>query len=83
MAQNFMAVAGAFGPKTDIIADLAIQPTAAYLLAAPSVPDEAGKPPSNGPRIVKDDKLHGMIFFHGGDDSEFVAKKKGGKKTKR
>ena len=41
MAQNFMAVAGAFGPKTEIIADLAIQPTAAYLLAAPSAPDEA------------------------------------------
>jgi hypothetical protein len=27
--------------------------------------------------IVKDDELHGMIFFHGGDDSEFAAKKKG------
>jgi hypothetical protein len=25
--------------------------------------------------IVKDDELHGMIFFHNGDDSEFVAKK--------
>ena len=23
-----------------------------------------------------DDELHGMIFFHNGDDSEFVAKKK-------
>jgi len=31
---------------------------------------------------MKGDALHGMIFFHGGDDSEFVAKK-GGKKTKR
>jgi hypothetical protein len=41
MAQNYMAVAEAFGPKTEIIADLAIQPTAAYLLAAPSAPDEA------------------------------------------
>jgi hypothetical protein len=41
MAQNFMAVAQTFGPKTEIIADLTIQPTAAYLLAAPSVPDEA------------------------------------------
>jgi hypothetical protein len=29
---------------------------------------------------VKDDELHGTIFFHGGDDSEFVAKKK---KSKR
>ena len=41
MAQNFMAVAKAFGAKSEIIADLAIQPTAAYLLAAPSAPDEA------------------------------------------
>lgn len=41
MAQNFMSVAGHFGPKTAIITDLTIQPTAAYLLAGPSVPDEA------------------------------------------
>jgi hypothetical protein len=41
MAQNFMSVAEQFGAKTEIIADLTIQPTAAYLLAAPSVPDEA------------------------------------------
>lgn len=41
MAQNFMAVAQAFGPKSEIIADLTIQPTAAYLLASPSAPDEA------------------------------------------
>jgi hypothetical protein len=41
MAQNFMSVAERFGAKTEIIADLTIQPTAAYLLAAPSVPDEA------------------------------------------
>jgi hypothetical protein len=27
--------------------------------------------------VVRGDELHGMIFFHGGDDSEFVAKKKG------
>jgi hypothetical protein len=26
--------------------------------------------------VIKGDELHGMIFFHGGDDSEFVAKKK-------
>jgi hypothetical protein len=31
--------------------------------------------------VVKGDELHGMIFFHQGDDSEFVAKKT--KKTKR
>ena len=30
------------------------------------------------------DELHGMIFFHSGDDSEFVAKKmRDGGKTKR
>ena len=31
--------------------------------------------------IVNGDELHGMIFFHGGDDSEFVAKRAKGKKT--
>jgi hypothetical protein len=41
MARNFMAVAERFGPKTEMISDLTIQPTAAYLLAAPSAPDEA------------------------------------------
>jgi hypothetical protein len=40
-ARNFMAVAERFGPKTEIISDLLIVPTAAYLLAAPSAPDEA------------------------------------------
>jgi hypothetical protein len=40
-AVNFLSVAEQFGPKTEIIADLAIQPTAAYLLAAPSVPEKA------------------------------------------
>jgi hypothetical protein len=38
-ATNFIAVADQFG-KSAIIADLPIQPTAAYLLAAPAVPDE-------------------------------------------
>jgi hypothetical protein len=40
-ARNFMAVAERFGTKTEMISDLTIQPTAAYLLAAPSAPDEA------------------------------------------
>jgi hypothetical protein len=40
-AQNFMSVADRFGSKSEIVADLSIQPTAAYILAAPSVPDEA------------------------------------------
>jgi Protein of unknown function (DUF3102) len=40
-ARNFMAVAERFGPRTEMISDLTIQPTAAYLLVAPSAPDEA------------------------------------------
>lgn len=40
-AQNFMSVAERFGANPKLISDLTIQPTAAYLLAAPSVPDEA------------------------------------------
>jgi gas vesicle protein len=40
-AHNFMNVADQFGPNTKLISDLAIMPTAAYLLAAPSVPEKA------------------------------------------
>ena len=40
-AQNFLSVAERFGPKSALIADLRIVPTAAYLLAAPSVPGDA------------------------------------------
>ncbi len=40
-ARNFMIVAQRFGAKSAIIADLTIDPTAAYLLARPSVPEEA------------------------------------------
>ena len=39
-AQNFMSVAEQFKSATKI-ADLPIQPSAAYFLAAPSIPDEA------------------------------------------
>ncbi len=45
--------------------------------------DEMDPAQGRGWAIVKDDELYGMIFFHGGDESEFVATKKGGKKTKR
>jgi hypothetical protein len=47
--------------------------------------DEMDPAQGRGWAVVKDDELHGMIFFHGGDDSEFVAKRTGtsGKKTKR
>jgi DNA-binding transcriptional regulator YdaS (Cro superfamily) len=40
-AENFLSVAEHFGPKYEIIANLAIQPTAASLLASPSVPEAA------------------------------------------
>jgi hypothetical protein len=40
-AQNLMSVAERFGANTKSISDLSIDPTAAYLLAAPSAPDEA------------------------------------------
>jgi hypothetical protein len=34
--------------------------------------------------VIRGDELHGMIFFHGGDDSGFVAKRTNEKKvTKR
>jgi hypothetical protein len=32
--------------------------------------------------VIKDDELQGMIFFHGGDNSGFVAKKKSGPSAK-
>ena len=37
--------------------------------------DEMDPAQGRGWSVVKGDKLHGMIFFHGGDDSEFVAKR--------
>ncbi len=47
--------------------------------------DEMDPAQGRGWAVVKGEELHGMIFFHGGDDSEFVAKKKGPipKKPKR
>ena len=41
MARTFMSVAEQFGPKVEIIANLPIAATAAYMLAAPSVPEKA------------------------------------------
>ena len=37
--------------------------------------DEMEPAQGRGWAVVKGDELHGMIFFHGGDDSEFVAKR--------
>jgi hypothetical protein len=42
-ARNFMTVAQRFGPRAEMISDLRIDPTAAYLLAAPSVPEAASE----------------------------------------
>ena len=49
-AQNFMSVAEKF--KSAKIADLPIQPSAAYLLAATSVPDEAREKAEAGEEIT-------------------------------
>ena len=43
--------------------------------------DEMEAAHGRGWAVVKDDKLHGMIFFHLGDDSGFVAKRLTTKKT--
>ena len=48
--------------------------------------DEMDPAQGRGWAVLKDDELHGMIFFHGGDDSEFVAKrddKEGSPKAKK
>src|SRR5271155_4322522 len=37
--------------------------------------DEMDPAQGRGWAVVKDAELHGMIFFHGGDNSEFVAKR--------
>ncbi|HVK07255.1 MAG TPA: hypothetical protein VM597_00620 [Gemmataceae bacterium] len=36
--------------------------------------DEMDPAQGRGWAVMRGDDLHGMIFFHGGDDSEFVAK---------
>ena len=37
--------------------------------------DEMDPAQGRGWAVVRGGELHGMIFFHGGDDSEFVARK--------
>jgi hypothetical protein len=37
--------------------------------------DEMDPAQGRGWAVLKGGELHGMIFFHGGDDSEFVAKR--------
>jgi len=45
--------------------------------------DEMDPAQGRGWAVIRGDEVHGMIFFHNGDDSEFVAKKKGKKNSKR
>ncbi len=45
--------------------------------------DEMDAAQGRGWAVQQDDELHGMIFFHGGDDSEFVAKRAKAKKRPR
>ncbi|WP_373652944.1 MULTISPECIES: hypothetical protein [unclassified Schlesneria] len=37
--------------------------------------DEMDPAQGRGWAVMKDDKLHGKIFFHNGEDSQFVARK--------
>jgi len=43
--------------------------------------DESDAAEGRGWAVLKGDDLHGMIFFHEGDESEFVARKKQPKKN--
>jgi len=44
--------------------------------------DEMDPARGRGWAVVKDVELHGMIYFHGGDDSDFVAAKTGQRRMK-
>ena len=44
--------------------------------------DEMEHAEGRGWAVLKDDELHGMIFFHEGDESGFMAKRAKGKKGK-
>jgi hypothetical protein len=45
--------------------------------------DEMEEAQGRGSAVLKGEELHGMIFFHDGDDSEFVAKKAKQAKSKK
>ncbi len=45
--------------------------------------DEMDSAQGRGWAVVKDDELQGMIFFHCGDDSGFVAKRAASKKASK
>ncbi len=44
--------------------------------------DEMDPAQGRGWCVVRGEELHGMIFFHGGDESEFLAKRAGEKKAR-
>lgn len=45
--------------------------------------DEMDPAQGMGWAVIKGDELHGKIYFHQGDDSEFVAKRTEEKKTRK
>ena len=45
--------------------------------------DEMDAAQGRGWAVIKEGDLHGMIFFHGGDNSWFVAKKRKSPRTKK
>lgn len=45
--------------------------------------DEMDPAQGMGWAVIKGDELHGKIYFHEGDDSEFVAKRVAGKKSSK
>ena len=45
--------------------------------------DEMDAAQGRGWATIKDGDLHGTIYFHGGDDSGFVARKKGSARSKK
>lgn len=45
--------------------------------------DEMDPAQGRGWEVIKNEELHGRLFFHQGDDSGFVAKRVAGKKTSK
>lgn len=54
-----------------------------YKMFSPEELAEMDPAQGRGWSIVKGDERHGMIFFHQGDDSEFVARKEAKGRKKR
>jgi hypothetical protein len=45
--------------------------------------DEMEEAQGRGWALLKGEELHGMLFFHGGDNTEFIAKRMKAKPTKK